>query len=520
MKQRAILYTRVSTDEQNSGYSPADQKERLVKYCNQNNIEIVGFYHDDESGKSFNRPQWLNIMNYLKKNSSSVDLLLFIKWDRFSRNVAEAYITINALQKYGVEPQAIEQPLNFDIPEQKIMLAIYLAAPEVDNDRRTLNIFHGMRRAKKEGRWLGNCPKGYRNSRDENNKPIIIPDGAKDEALIKKAFEQFATGIFNIEELRRCLYKEGLKLTKNAFAGVLRNRTYIGKIYVPAYKDEPAQWVEGLHTPIISEDVFYTVQDVLSGRKRNIPNKIQTVREELPLRGYLQCPRCGRTLTGSGSTGRSGDKFYYYHCGKGCKERIKADETNQIFTQKLRTLNINVQAIELLIKSLKTRLKADTGNNKAELEKITKEIEKSKQRINNAQVLMLDGELNPTEYKELKVKLEENIMRLTSEETKLRSNNTSFDKVLDACKKIVLNIHIAYAKADASTKQRIVGSIFPEKFIFENNRVRTTKANELIDRICSKINNSKENKTGQQSFYELLPCRVLPLGLEPRTLRL
>ena len=80
-----------------------------------------------------------------------VDYIYFIKWDRFSRNVAEAYITIRDLKKLGVEAQAIEQPLDFEIPESKIMLAIYLAAPEVDNDRRALNIFHGIRRGKKEG---------------------------------------------------------------------------------------------------------------------------------------------------------------------------------------------------------------------------------------------------------------------------------------------------------------------------------------------------------------------------------
>lgn len=517
MKQRAILYTRVSTDEQNNGYSPADQKERLIKYCDQNNIEVVGFYHDDESGKSFNRPQWINIMSYLKKNSSSVDLLLFIKWDRFSRNVAEAYITINALQKYGVEPQAIEQPLNFEIPEQKIMLAIYLAAPEVDNDRRALNVFHGMRRAKKEGRWLGHFPMGYKNTRDENNKPIIVPEGGKDEALIKKAFEQFATGLFNIEELRRILYKEGLKLTKNAFAATLRNKLYIGKIFVNAYKDEPAQWVDGIHKPIIDEETFYTVQDVLSGRKRNIPNKVQTVRDELPLRGHLECPRCGRQLTGSASTGRSGDKFYYYHCSKGCKERIKAAETNQEFTKKLKTLNLNPQAIELLMTSLKKRLKDNTGYNKSELGKVVNEIEKNKQRLKNAQVLMLDGELKPSEYKELRVKLEDEIMRLTNEENKLRSNSTSYDKLTDSCKKVVLNLDIAYEKADALTKQRIVGSIFPEKFQFINNEVRTAKVNEMIDRVCRKINGSKGNKKGQQSFYELSPFRVGTTGFEPVT---
>src|ERR1019366_2559092 len=107
------------------------------------------------------------------------------------------------------------------------------------------------------------------------------------------------------------------------------------------------------------------------------------------------------------------------------------------------------------------------------------EIEKNKTRLKNAQILMLDGELNPSEYKELKVKLEDELIRMTNEENKLRSNTTSHDKLIDTCKKVVQNLDIAYNKADSPTKQRIIGSIFPEKFIFQNNRVRTTKANEV-----------------------------------------
>ena len=84
-------------------------------------------------------------------------------------------------------------------------------------------------------------------------------------------------------------------------------------------------------------------------------------------------------------------------------------------------------------------------------------------------------------------------------------------------KKVVQNLDIAYNKADAPTKQRIIGSIFPEKFIFQNNQVRTTKVNDVIDRIVNKIKESKGNKKGQQSFYELLPCRVGDTGFEPVT---
>jgi hypothetical protein len=58
---------------------------------------------------------------------------------------------IRILKELGIEPQAIEQPLDSSVPESKIMLAIYVSTPEVENDRRALNVLHGMRRARKEG---------------------------------------------------------------------------------------------------------------------------------------------------------------------------------------------------------------------------------------------------------------------------------------------------------------------------------------------------------------------------------
>src|SRR6186713_3103690 len=101
---------------------------------------------------------------------------MFIKWDRFSRNAGDAYQMINQLKKLGVEPQAIEQPLDLSIPENKMMLAFYLAAPEVENDRRALNTFFGMRRAKKEGRYMGTAPAGYINVTDPSGKKMIKLD--------------------------------------------------------------------------------------------------------------------------------------------------------------------------------------------------------------------------------------------------------------------------------------------------------------------------------------------------------
>ena len=513
--KKAILYVRVSTDEQNDGYSPADQKARLIKYCEQSNIEIVAMYHEDESGKTFNRPEWFKIISYLKKNRGSIDLMLFIKWDRFSRNIAEAYIAIKQLQGYGVEPQAIEQPLNFEIPEQKLMLAIYLAAPEVDNDRRALNVFHGSRRAKKEGRWIGCCLRGYKNARNEHNKPIVIPEGGKTEAFVKESFEKFATGNFEIEELRRIMYKRGFKIARNSFWNLLRNKGYIGKIMVKAYKDEPQEWVQGLHEPIISEDIFYTVQDILEGRKRKKPVSFVLQRNEFPLRGFLKCPRCNLNLTASASKSRNGTKHNYYHCQKGCKERQRAETLNNSFAELIGSLKLNSQSLELHKIALKQILSGNDKSQKDELCKFVIEIERQNQRLKNARALMLDGEITATEYKEMKIEIEDTLNTLTVQENRLKQSKRDYTPQINFSIDFLSNIDFYYNSVGIEAKQKIIGSIFPEKLTFENEEYRTTKINEII-LLLQRENKSEKKKS--KSFCNLLSLRVGSTGFEPVTL--
>ena len=46
--QTAIIYTRVSTDDQaEKGFSLRDQKDKLVKYCDANGIEVLKHFEDD-----------------------------------------------------------------------------------------------------------------------------------------------------------------------------------------------------------------------------------------------------------------------------------------------------------------------------------------------------------------------------------------------------------------------------------------------------------------------------------------
>lgn len=347
--EKAILYARVSTDEQaERGYSLADQKDKLHKYCSDNNLEAGAYFQEDYSAKTFDRPEFKKLLAFLKKEKGKIKYLIFHKWDRFSRNATDAYMMIRELNKIGVTPRAIEQPLDLSIPENKMMLAFYLTAPEVENDRRSMNVTNGMRRAKKQGRWMATAPRGYANKRDEDNKPIIVPD--HNAAFVRKAFTELAKGVKPAEQFRKELNKKSFVCSRNNFNKLIRNPVYCGKIRIDAKGGEEEMIVEGIHEPIISEELFQQVQLVLSGRTKKMnAAKVHKVNEIFPLRGFMECPRCGKKLTGSSAKGNEG-KYFYYHCLHGCKERVKAEELNNAIIKLLRRYTFRPEIKDLFKK--------------------------------------------------------------------------------------------------------------------------------------------------------------------------
>src|SRR3989337_3136596 len=165
------------------------------------------------------------------------------------------------------------------------MLAIYLASLKVEDDRRSLNVFNGMRKAKKEGRCMGIAPLGYRNTRDENNKPIVAPD--KNAPFVVQAFEEMATGNFTQEEVRQRLNNRGVSCSRNNFNKIIKDPFYIGRLFISAFKDESGYFTKAMHKPLLKDCLFYKVQDIIHSQKYGSSTR-QTCRGEVPLRGLLK----------------------------------------------------------------------------------------------------------------------------------------------------------------------------------------------------------------------------------------
>ncbi|QDW24314.1 recombinase family protein [Pedobacter sp. KBS0701] len=496
----ADLYIRVSTDEQaDKGYSQRDQAERLEKYCQDKGIMVRKVIFEDHSAKTFDRPAWTNLLLTLRKQRGQTDLILFTKWDRFSRNAPDAYNMIRTLKSLGVEPQAIEQPLDMDVPENKMMLAIYLTAPEIENDRRGLNTFHGLRRARKEGRWIGLAPTGYINRTAENGKKYIALHGNQAD-LMAWAFKELSKGKYSIEQVFKKAVEMGLVCSKNNFLRQIRNTMYCGIIQIPSYKDEQAYTVRGLHEPIISPSLFYQVQDVISGKKNDFKTKILSD-ENVPLKGFLTCSRCTRTLCGSASKGRNA-YYYYYHCSSACGCRLKAEMVNKEFLNFLKDYTLDQKTAELFKLVILDEFSNDSENNREYKARLVKQLTKSNNKLTRARELLLLGDLESSDYKIVKTECDENIIRTEAklqDFSRKKYNKAQLELILNDAMDTICDLYTIYTKSGVEDQRRLIGSMFKEKFNFDNVQHRTAEMTETFSRIYLIKNQVRRKKEGAKS---------------------
>lgn len=506
MKKTAVIMSRVSSDDQARGYSLGVQFEQLTKYCQRNDIEIVKHFREDHSAKDFNRPEFKKFLKYATQHKNQIDYFFMTTWDRFSRNMTDANLMLRKLNGLGIEVQAIEQPVDFSIPESKAMLAIYLIFPEIDNDRRSLKIKGGIRGSLKAGRWCRKAPIGYKNARDHDNKPIIVP--SQYAKHIQYAYEQIIKGKSQAE-IRKAIKDNGLVISRNNLSLILKNPIYMGKIVVPAKDDEPKVLVEGLHDAIIPEEVFYQVQNILSKRKRKSNRPVyNSMREELPLRGLLYCSSCQSKMTGSPSRSQNGKKYFYYHCNSCKQDRVSAITVDKTIESILDDFKFRKEAETIYEMMVNKLLSGNEQQATIKRTKLKTEIEQTTKRLENLQDLLVDGEINSEAYSEAYERYNSKREELKQELNGLQKGSSDYRTWLNRGIHLLKNLKVHYKKSSVKQKQKLLSSIFPENLFFEGKECRTARINDVLRFILQIDNKLGGKKRGQFSTKLKLSSRV------------
>ncbi|CEP43600.1 recombinase family protein [Paraclostridium sordellii] len=217
MKKRAVGYCRISTLMQVDNTSLKDQEDKIRMYCKLHDIEVDKIFIDKAvSGKSTDRPEYYNMMNYVKEND--VDMIVVYKNDRIHRSLYNLLAMIYELQNYEVALVSVTEMFDTSTPQGMLFLQMLGSFAEFERaviNERTRN---GRIARVKENKFVGGKPAlGYKI--DENGKFKI---DEKEAEIVKD--------IFNLRSKGNSLAKIGSKygFSKQKVDYILKNKMYMG----------------------------------------------------------------------------------------------------------------------------------------------------------------------------------------------------------------------------------------------------------------------------------------------------
>jgi site-specific DNA recombinase len=305
-------------------------------------------------------------------------------------------------------------------------------------------------------------------------------------------------------------------MCKEQLLGRHQESLYCGKIVIPKYKDEEMHLVDGVHEPLISEKTYYQVLDVLDGNARKFSLKVACP-ENMPLRGFLMCLKCSRSLTGSASKGRNGH-HYYYHCKSFCGVRYNAVEVNKAFEELLQQLVPKAGVIELFEQTVLDTLGYNPTLYAEQKRNLVAEITAQNNLITRARELLLDEGIEVDDFKQMKADCEERITRLEAQLkdiTEKAPGVGSIEEITRAASENIQNLVYLYREADIDGKRLIIGSTFSKKWIFSDVEGRTGYVNKSIELIYLINNILGHKKTGAKKKFSSNSGMVPRAGVEP-----
>lgn len=473
---KAIIYCRVSTKEQvESGFSLDAQEISCREFASKNGYEVIKvFIEKGESAKTQDRTELQKLVKYAVENNKQLSAIIIWKYDRLARNLSDQTELVTHFSKLNIRVLSTTEN-NEENSTGKLMRNIIGSFAQYENDLKSERTISGMKQACKDGRWCWPAPIGYTNIRDSSNKPLIVPTA--ESVYIKKVFELASLDIYKQTEILDMLKLEGFNtISKNMLNRLLRNPLYCGLIKVKWFD----QYIEAIHEPIISKDLFFKVQNLIYnnnihvGKLRNHP--------DFPLRNFIICPNCGVKFTGGWSTGRKGRKYAYYNCRtRGCSFNIKREVLEDRFLEFLKDIQPKRELIDLfqaIANDVWNQHKLDSIKLK---HKLVAQIKSLKDRRNKVEELLLSGTFDEKTYKR---KSEEVNHGILSKEISLQEFNNEIedvDRYIEFCKYFLTNVSEIWLKGDINLRKKVQNLIFPDKIYFENEEFRTTQISPIFN---------------------------------------
>ena len=129
--------------------------------------------------------------------------------------------------------------------------------------------------------------------------------------------------------------------------------------------------------------------------------------------------------------------------------------------------------------------------------------------------MMVDGEITAADYREIKGRYEPEIRQLQQALEGISQLAQKLNSHITAAIDLLRNLRLYYIAAALPVKQKLIGSMFPEKLVFEKKNYRTIKLHPTVALICRPGAGFEEKRKGLTSKNRSQPYPVSPIGFEP-----
>ena len=263
---RYYIYSRCSTEEQRKkGNSHNYQIEGIFSNPKLKDAVHIGTFSDTISGTTFIREDLESMYQLCNINRGHVDKVFVYRWDRFGRNVGEAFQMIKKFLDVGVEVNCLDSSIDFSDDNWPIILGVIFGMAQSESMKISSRTKDGLYQANSQGFFTGSAPVGYHrvslNSyRSNGNVRTIMKPIPEIADILRKCFHEY----IEVDSKALLFEKYGkiLKTSRSAFFRIFQKIFYAGYIQLPAYKHYPAKVIKGQHEPIISLETWQQEQEM------------------------------------------------------------------------------------------------------------------------------------------------------------------------------------------------------------------------------------------------------------------
>jgi site-specific DNA recombinase len=243
--KRAILYARVSTDEQaRSGYSLGQQLEALRAYCQREGYEIFEEVQDPgQSGASLERPGMDRVRDLVA--AGGVSVILAQDRDRFAREPAYHYLLRREFEEHGTKIRALNDRGD-DSPEGELtdgildQLAKFERAKTAERSRR------GKLAKARQGKIIAKHTPNYGFQFNEGRDNYVVDEGTM--PIVHRIFRMIGVEGSSIRRVKHTLERDGVRVPSGKSGKLGWDTTFIrhvvlNDIYKPHTYREIAELV-------------------------------------------------------------------------------------------------------------------------------------------------------------------------------------------------------------------------------------------------------------------------------------